>query len=89
MVKILETRENGSQGTKLVKNETLITNSNKNQNQTHQKLVVWSTEAEKRGDPHIQNPNITISCKLKAQILTKTKSELRIVFLIARGSRGM
>uniref|UniRef100_A0A251V4R3 Uncharacterized protein n=1 Tax=Helianthus annuus TaxID=4232 RepID=A0A251V4R3_HELAN len=42
----------------------------------------------KRGDPHIQNPNITISCKLKAQILTKTKSELRIVFLIARGSRG-
>ena len=29
MVKILEARENGSQGTKLVKNETCVTNSNK------------------------------------------------------------
>ncbi|KAJ0569349.1 hypothetical protein HanHA300_Chr05g0165131 [Helianthus annuus] len=58
-------------------------------NQTHQFGGLVDRSKKKGRPPLFQNPNITISCKLKPQISPKSSLEHELVILIARGLRGM
>ncbi|KAF5770708.1 hypothetical protein HanXRQr2_Chr14g0662481 [Helianthus annuus] len=48
----------------------------------------WSIKNKQGKASPLSNPNIHKSLKLEVQIQSKTKFELRIVILIARGLRG-